>query len=99
MLKLLNAESIKSYRLRGLMGCLVCNPTQHKSLDGGGRIPLYSTDYADMLKRLYERGVYTIMRGNLLLLGPPLVITEIELDAALCIIEEVLVEFQDRSRT
>ena len=86
-------RKIKGYRLRGLMGCIVCNPPQNEFTEASENA-CYSSNHADMLESLYQKGVYTLMREDLLFLGPPLTITENELKQALDIIENSVVESQ-----
>eukprot|EP00931_Biecheleriopsis_adriatica_P047351 TRINITY_DN27294_c0_g1_i1.p1 TRINITY_DN27294_c0_g1~~TRINITY_DN27294_c0_g1_i1.p1 ORF type:complete len:385 (+),score=30.34 TRINITY_DN27294_c0_g1_i1:376-1530(+) len=86
---------VQSYRLRGLMGCIVCHPREKKTGGPDDQISLYKTAYGHLLDQLYREGLYTIMRDNLIFIGPPLTITEAELHDAMMIIERVLLTSAD----
>lgn len=70
------------------MGSIVLNPTEYANSDSSGAALFM--DNARLLDALYKGGLYTLMKDSLLLIGPPLTISEQELHEAMNAIKEVL---------
>jgi len=69
---------------------LVCDPVSRKPL---APWPQQAQSLRAMLRAALDEGVSFGSRGNLLILAPPLVIDEADLDAALALLDRLLARY------
>merc|ERR1712187_183839 len=47
--RLTESGLVEGFRLRGLMGCIVCKPRENSVVNAAGKVALYASSYSDML--------------------------------------------------